>query len=314
MTSAELAKRQEGSNNLHVFQVTDDQFYVENSTGKICYKVSVNGQGNSCTCADFLSNKAKDPEFLCKHLIAALNGNGNHQKIGPSIKDTPRLDERFITKIKGKDFVKYPGLLDLGHKMGISKLEVTPLQFPNNENGRLAICMAEIVSKTGEVFKDIGDADPGNCDPLVAKHILRMASTRAIARALRSFTNIGMTCLEEIDGINGIEEGNSKKPKKNAGKTENSKPDARPSREKKAKQEPKPKPVQAARQNAKSDPAKGNGAMSAAQAKAIENLAKRRGINDGQLEEISQKQYGVSFNNLPAKDASAFIRHLQQAA
>jgi len=54
--------------------------------------------------------------------------------------------------------------------------------------------------------------------------------------------------------------------------------------------------------------------MSAAQAKAIENLAKRRGINDEQLEEMSQKQYNVSFNHLPAKDASAFIRHLQQAA
>ena len=93
MTSAELAKRRDSSNNLHVFQVTDDQFYVENSTGKICYKVSVNGQGNSCTCADFISNKPKNPEFLCKHLIAALNGNGNRQKIGPMVETEDHFNE-----------------------------------------------------------------------------------------------------------------------------------------------------------------------------------------------------------------------------
>jgi hypothetical protein len=34
MTSAELAKRKENSANLKVFQVSDDQFYVENSSGK----------------------------------------------------------------------------------------------------------------------------------------------------------------------------------------------------------------------------------------------------------------------------------------
>ena len=40
MTSIELAKRQEKALPLKVFQVTEDQFYVENSTGKICYKVN----------------------------------------------------------------------------------------------------------------------------------------------------------------------------------------------------------------------------------------------------------------------------------
>ena len=62
-------------------------FTLKIQAGKICLQSErVNGQGNSCTCADFISQrKAKDPEFLCKHLIAALNGNGNHQKIGPMV-------------------------------------------------------------------------------------------------------------------------------------------------------------------------------------------------------------------------------------
>jgi hypothetical protein len=54
--------------------------------------------------------------------------------------------------------------------------------------------------------------------------------------------------------------------------------------------------------------------MSPAQQKAIQNLAKRRGINDEELNEMSRKQYSVSLKELPSKDASAFIRHLQQAA
>ena len=55
-----------------------------------------------------------------------------------------------------------------------------------------------MVSKSGESFTDIGDANPGNCSSKVVKHLLRLASTRAIARSLRTFTNIGITCLEEL--------------------------------------------------------------------------------------------------------------------
>ena len=72
-----------------------------------------------------------------------------------------------------------------------------------------------MVSKNGESFTDLGDATPQNCSSKVSKHLLRLASTRAIARALRSFTNIGMTCLEELSDLNDIA-GNgsdSKKPK-----------------------------------------------------------------------------------------------------
>ena len=102
-------------------------------------------------------------------------------------------------------------------------------------------------------------------------------------------------------------------PKTQAKKEEKPGQQSKPAKETKSKNNSKTKPKET---SAKADSPTGkvNGAMSPAQAKAIANLAKRRGINDGQLEEISQKQYGVSFNDLPAKEASAFIRHLQQAA
>lgn len=53
---------------------------------------------------------------------------------------------------------------------------------------------------------------------------------------------------------------------------------------------------------------------SPAQVRAIENLAKRRGIDADKLEEMSQHQFGTAFTNLTAQEASTFIRTLQQSA
>ena len=89
--------------------------------------------------------------------------------------------EGAIISIDGHDFVKYQGLLDLGHQKGISQIEVDPIQLPTKDNEFFAVCKATVVSKTGESFVDIGDANPGNCSSKVSKHLLRLASTRAIA-------------------------------------------------------------------------------------------------------------------------------------
>jgi len=93
-------------------------------------------------------------------------------------KHVPKLDDRFMTNIKGKDFVLYVGVLDLATQKGLLKLEVELLQFPSSENGNEAICRAVAEGKHGEVFSDIGDANPNNCHSMIAKHLIRMASTR----------------------------------------------------------------------------------------------------------------------------------------
>jgi len=38
----------------------------------------------------------------------------------------PKLDDRWIIEIEGNQFVKFAGLLDLGHQIGISQIEVEP--------------------------------------------------------------------------------------------------------------------------------------------------------------------------------------------
>ena len=327
MTAKELQQRNEKAGNLRVLQTDDGQFFCESGEGKILYNVTITDDGDFCTCGDYAKNIKRDPDFRCKHILAVFNAVPKHDVEGAVFleKQVPKLDERWITKIEGKEFVKYPGLLDLAHQHGLSSIEVDIVQMPTKENGNFAVCRATVMSKIGETFIDVGDANPGNCSSKVSKHLLRLASTRAIARALRSFTNIGMTAIEELADFNdvttegGTYENPKRKPqatKKSAAKTQKKAPAAS------AKPKAKPAPVahavetQTEKEPADQNTGKGNSSprMSEAQKRAIYNLSRRRGISVEQLEQMVADAYGCELETLTASDASAFIRQLQQAA
>lgn len=106
--------------------------------------------------------------------------------------------EEFFVVLNGKKFVTYRGLLDTAYRRGLKSIEVEILQLPTKENNLTAICKATAVNNAGGVFTDFGDACPTSVNPKLAPHIIRMASTRAKARALRDLTNIGMTSIEEL--------------------------------------------------------------------------------------------------------------------
>ena len=279
--------------------------------------MTISDSGDRCCCGDWSKNSKRDPDFRCKHILAVFNAVPKREVDGAVFlqKHTPKLDERWITKIEGKEFVKYPGLLDLAHQHGLSSIEVDIIQMPTKDNGNFAVCRTTVMSKIGETYTDVGDANPGNCSSKVAKHLLRMASTRSIARALRSYTNVGMTALEELADFNdAIPEGRKTvkpKIKPKAAK----KPAARAPKQAPAKTS---KPDTAA--NTVEQEPKGNGnpatqpMMSEAQKRAIYNLSRRRGISVEQLEQMVSEAYGCALENLSSGDASGFIRQLQQAA
>jgi len=315
MTAREIQKRNNRAAKLKVIQVDEKSFYVESSEGKIMYNVTAYNGVMECTCGDFARNIKTDHTFMCKHILAVINcTEEDYEKANFLDKKKPRLDERFITEIEGREFVKYPGLLDLGHQKGILKIAVETIQIPSKENDNFAICKALVVSKTGEEFSDIGDANPANCSSRVAKHLLRMASTRSIARALRSFTNIGMTCLEELSDFNEVTGNKTPKtrtePKRRstAGKAKDTQKDKDTLKEKEVSE-----PKQEASKGKSSETDK-TPQMSEAQKRAIYNLSRRRNISVEQMENMVTESYKTPLDELSSKDASAFIRTLQQAA
>jgi len=322
MTAKEIQKRNVKANQLKVMQSEDGQFFVESSKGKILYNVAMVGDNKSCTCGDYAKNHKKDPAFVCKHILAVENSVPENEIESAKFldKNTPKLKDGFLKNIKGKDFVLYAGVLDLATQKGLLKLEVELLQFPTKENGNEAICRAVAEGKKGEVFSDIGDANPNNCTPMISKHLIRMASTRAKGRALRDMCDIGIACLEELESIDDVVGSgtNKKTTRKRKPTTAKSKPVAAAKKKTEVKKPAAKK--EKVSNSTKKNSSKGKDTetdaplMSEAQKRAIYNLSRRRGISVEDLENLVMEDFGITLENLSSADASAFIRTLQQAA
>jgi len=350
----EVQKRNNKAQHLRAIQADESDYFVESEDGKICYKVSyADGKESMCTCGDYAKGSKTDPQFKCKHILAIMNSEHDFEKAHFLEKAKPKLDERFLITIEGQDFVKYAGLLDLAHQRRLTNFNVEILQYPNGQNEQTAICRAHAQTATGDIFSDIGDANPKNCNYKVSKHLLRMASTRAKARCLRDLTNVGMTCLEELgdlDEVIGAEEkGAAQKGKvkpfpkkivkaeaaeshsdngdgKGTRSTDTVKDAGSPgSKEVKEPVKESTKDEKKTTTEAKASEKSGNNGkgkikadtppkISEAQHRALMNLSKRRGISVEELEKMSQETYGVPVESLNAAAASQFIRTLQQSA
>ena len=205
----------------------------------------------------------------------------------PKEKTKQTLDEKFIVDLHGKDFCVYEGILNAAHEKKLKRLEVQILQYPNEENNHEAICQATAETAHGEIFSDIGDANPKNVNSKIVPHLIRMSSTRAKSRVLRDMTNIGIATVEELGDLDDVI--GSGKGKNNLVKI------------KKAKLKTT-KPVSAVYP------------VSAAQVRAISSIAKKRNMSEEEMNNLVEGNYGTTFEKLSTTQASSLIAMLQKSA
>lgn len=110
------------------------------------------------------------------------------------------IRDREGNKVGEKEVATYQGLLARAHEEGLRWIRTSIVQLPSAGNGHVAVVRALVRTRKG-TYAGIGDATPKNVAPKVAPHFLRMAETRAKARALRDAVNIGVVALEELGDL-----------------------------------------------------------------------------------------------------------------
>ena len=117
------------------------------------------------------------------------------------------MKREFLVEHGGRTFALYAGLLDEAHEQGLKGITTELVQAPSDVNGLMAVCRATVVTERG-TFTGLGDACPTNVSRQMLPHLIRLAETRAKARALRDAVNVGVTALEELgeSGPDGLPE------------------------------------------------------------------------------------------------------------
>ncbi len=140
---------------------------------------------------------------------------------------TPKLNPEFVVTIHQRNdrgevagekrFVLFAGLLALAHELGLEQIDTTLVQVPGEGNEHTAIVRAVATGKPG-TFAGIGDASPLNTNRKVARHLIRVAETRAKARALRDLTNVNLVAFDELGGDDETDDGSGEPPPMSSGR------------------------------------------------------------------------------------------------
>ena len=172
-------------------------FAVESETDpEQWYQVFANGTVMKCTCKGYLSHKhCKHLEAVQAYLQPTEGGIAAEEEASETPQAPPGSIAKWITKVHGRDFIQYAGLLALAHEQGLTELGA---QFISVTEA-LALAFAWAQFKDGRKFWESGDATPTNVHQQVRAHFPRVALTRAKARVLRDALNIGMIAVEELE-------------------------------------------------------------------------------------------------------------------
>lgn len=214
--------------------------------------------------------------------------------------------------VERKEVVSAKGLLHLAHNERLSKIRTRVVQNPTKENGETAIVLVGVVTSRGS-FTGLGDANPRNVNARIAPHFIRMAETRALARALRAALDVGAVAIEELEEEFSFAETRHERQDR-----------PRPEQRRDAPPETREHPPQAQERPADQgqrfgggDRDRGNGSeygMSDAQRRLLYRIAFERGHEGDGAREWLHKELGVdSLAKVGKRQASAFIDRLLQS-
>ena len=102
----------------------------------------------------------------------------------------------YLVLVHGQPFIRYVGLLALAHEAGLVRLEARI----ESHSEALVLASATATFSDGRVFTEWADSTPENVGAQVRPHWIRLALTRAKARAMRDALSIDMTAVEEVEG------------------------------------------------------------------------------------------------------------------
>jgi len=200
--------------------------------------------------------------------------------------------------VERKEVVSAKGLLHLAHKERLSKIHTRIAQSPSKENGETAIVIVLVQTQRG-AFTGLGDANPRNVHARVAPHFIRMAETRALARALRAALDVAVVAIEELEDEFAFVDTKSE-----------------PSTQRRPGDSP-PRPLEAPRPDERRDPASraddrdrgtGDGLITDPQRKLLYRIAAERGHEADKAREWLHGELRVdSLAKVTRRAASAFI-------
>jgi len=115
-----------------------------------------------------------------------------------------RPDLNHIVILGDRPYVTREGLLYYARSTG----QLKGIKVELVERGKnFCIVKATVITKDGCEFEAFGDASETNTNRMVSPHLIRMAETRAINRALREAFPIGLCSYEELSEADVAERG-----------------------------------------------------------------------------------------------------------
>ena len=105
----------------------------------------------------------------------------------------------FFVEAHNKTMIRFPGLVAAAYLLDPRwTVDDMTLEYFDAADKTAIVCCRLTVN--GARHSNFGEAAPDNCGKMVAKYPVSMASTRAVARALKTATGITLLCSDEIGG------------------------------------------------------------------------------------------------------------------